>query len=456
MSFILNIGMNHETAPVSLRECLAPEEGGDMVAEAFIRESEVVREALFLSTCNRVEALVVGEDPVSSEKAVIDVMTRFGKISQDEIAPFLYRFAGRDAVRHVFMVASSLDSMIVGEPQILGQMKQAYAGSVARKTSGVILNRLMHRAFHVAKRVRTETGICDAAVSVSYAAVEMAKKIFHSLQDKTVMLIGAGEMAELAARHLMGQGASPLVVVNRTYERALEVAGRFRAEAAGLEEIETLLIEADVVITSTASPGYVLTREQVGRCLKKRRNRLLFIVDIAVPRDVDPEVNRLENVYVYDIDDLRGVVQINVAQRRRESVRAEKIVVEEVLKFEKWIRTLHVVPTISALVEKAEAIVEAEMKRSRQSLRNLEPEQLEAVRMLVNSVSEKILSDPILFLKGKAESSMRDSYLDVTRRLFHLDEEISTGGRMTRRKAGQSDRDGENEKKEDLPWISRK
>lgn len=425
-------------APVSFRESLVPETGNDMMAAAFMGECKSVREALFLSTCNRVEAVVVGEDPGRLEAAVLAVMARLGRVSEDRLSPLLYTLADRDAIKHVFMVASSLDSMIVGEPQILGQIKQAYACAVSRKTSGVILNRLMHRAFHVAKRVRTETGVCEAAVSVGYAAVEMAKKIFHTLEGRNVLLIGAGEMAELAARHLMGQGAGSLVVANRTFERAREVARRFKAAAAGLDELESLLLQTDIVITSTASPGYVLDREQVRGSLRKRRNRPLFLIDIAVPRDVDPEVNRLENVYVYDIDDLKGVVQFNVAQRQQESLKAERIVTDEVIKFEKWIKTLHVVPTISALREKAAGIVATEVKRSGPSLRDLNPAQLAAVNMLVSSVAEKIVNDPILFLKGKAESAMRDGYLDVTRRLFHLDNDMNPEGRMNRESDGET------------------
>ncbi len=455
MSVIVNIGMNHETAPVSLRERLALETENGSAAQAVLRGSKTIKETLFISTCNRVEALVVSENRGRAEEAVLSVMAQAGGMAKDELLRFTYRMVEGEAVKHVFMVASSLDSMIVGEPQILGQIKQAYAKAVAEKTSGVILNRLMHRAFHVAKRVRTETGICEAAVSVGYAAVEMAKKIFSSLQGKKVLLVGAGEMAELAARHLMGQGAGSLVVANRTFERAQQVARCFNATAAELQEIEYQLIDVDIIITSTGSAGHILTYHQVKRSLRKRRNKPLFIIDIAVPRDVDPEINRLNNVYVYDIDDLKGVIRLNVAQRLQESLKAERIVAEEVAKFEKWVETLHVVPTIAALRKKAYRLVAAELKRSRSSLNDLGPEERSAVQMLVNSVAEKIINDPILFLKSKAESGVRDRYLDVTRRLFRLDEDIGTRGCMKNKDSG-ADWENKSREMEEPLWISKR
>jgi glutamyl-tRNA reductase len=454
MNVIMNIGMNHETAPVSLRERLAIEAGSGTAAQAVLRRCSAVKEALFISTCNRVEAVVVAENPGRAEEALLSVMAETGGTSFDELSGFIYRLVNGDAVKHIFMVASSLDSMIVGEPQILGQIKKAYACAVAGKTSGVVLNRLMHRAFHVAKRVRTETGVCESAVSVGYAAVEMAKKIFNRLEGKNVLLVGAGEMAELAARHVMGQGAASLVVANRTFERAEQVARCFNAVAVELNEIDHQLLNADIIITSTGSPGHILTYGQVKSSLRKRRNRPLFIIDIAVPRDVDPEINRLDNVYVYDIDDLKGVITLNVAQRRQESLKAERIVAEEVSKFEKWLETLHVVPTIAALRKKAAGLVASELKRSRASLNDLSPEQVSAVQTLVNSVAEKIINDPILFLKNKAESATRDRYLDVARRLFRLDEEIVSGEHATIKDKGGPEKPAG--KSEEPLWISKR
>jgi glutamyl-tRNA reductase len=420
---IINIGMNHETAPVELRECLATGPDDLPKALAFMRDLACIREGFFLSTCNRIEALVITEDDDEARASIISLMSGLGNIPEDRFISNLYTYEGMDAVRHMFMVASSLDSMIVGEPQILGQIKDAYAEAAMQKTSGVILNRMMHRAFHVAKRVRTETGVCEAAVSISYAAVELAKKIFHVLEGKKIMLIGAGEMAELAARHLLSNGATSMIVANRTFERAVQVAGQFDASPVSFEEIGSQLEDVDIVVTSTASQEFVVNYDQVKGCLRKRRNRPLFFIDIAVPRDIDPNINDLDNVYVYDIDDLKGIIQINMAQRQQEAVKAERIVREEVVKFEKWLKTLAVVPTIVSMREKVESIVQAELKKSSSILGELTPDQKERIEILARSVAEKVLSDPISFLKRKADRPTLNNYLDVTKKLFGLDRE---------------------------------
>jgi glutamyl-tRNA reductase len=419
---IVNIGMNHETAPVELRECLAKEPESPMTALVSMRDLSCIREALFLSTCNRVEALYTTQDPGEARDSIVSLMSRIGGISHDEVTSSIYHYEDTEAVRHIFRVASSLDSLVMGEPQILGQIKKAYREATQEKTSGVILNRLMHRAFHVAKRVRTETGVSDSAVSVSYAAVELAKKIFFDLGGKHVLLIGAGEMAELAARHLMNHGVKSITVANRTFQRAVEVARLFNGSPVSFEEIKAQILEADIVITSTASSEVVISHELIKGSLRKRRNRPLFFIDIAVPRDVEPKVNALDNVYVYDIDDLKGVIEINLAQRKEEAVKAERIVKEEVLKFESWLKTLEVVPTIVSLKEKAEAVRTAELKKSLSSFNVLTQEQREAIEALTLSITEKIIHDPILVLKGKANRSSRDLYLDIARTLFKLDE----------------------------------
>ena len=422
MPKIINIGLNHETAPLALRECLAVESGNVQKALGLMRNLEVVHEGFFLSTCNRVEALFIAQEAEEAKRAVVSLLSKIGNIPVDDFSSCLYTHENMDAVAHIFSVASSLDSMVIGEPQILGQIKEAYLQSTREKMSGVILNRLMHKAFHVAKRVRSETDICGAAVSISYAAVELARKIFHDLEGKRVLLVGAGEMAELAARHLLTNGVSSMVVANRTFERALKVAERFRARAVSFDEIGEQLLEADIVVSSTASPECIITRAMVKKVLKKRRNRPLFLIDIAVPRDVQPEVNDLNNVYLYDIDDLKGVIEINKAQRQDAAVKARRIVQEEVVKFENWLKTLAVVPTIVSLRNKAEAIVQAEFGKSRSALGQLTPAQRKTVEVLTRSIVEKVLNDPILFLKGKAGRATLNAYLDTTRKLFSLDE----------------------------------
>jgi glutamyl-tRNA reductase len=418
---IVSIGMNHETAPVELRECLAAEQDNVPRALAAMRDMECLREGLYLSTCNRVEALLITDSIPEARAAIIKMMSGLGNIPEESFESTLYMLEDMDAVNHIFRVASSMDSMVVGEPQILGQIKEAYALATRQKTSGVVLNRLMHRAFHVAKRVRTETGICGSAVSISYAAVELAKKIFHELEGKGVLLIGAGEMAELAARHLMAQGVDSIAVANRTLERAVEMAESFQGHSVSFEEIGDQLRAVDIVIASTASPDYVITQEQVRSILRKRRNRPLFFIDIAVPRDVEPEVNDLDNIYVYDIDDLKGIVDFNMSQRRQEAAKAERIVREEAVKFEKWLKTLAVVPTIVSLQDKVESIIEVELRKSAGALKDLAPGEREAVETLIRSVAEKVMNDPILFLKSKAERKTLNMYLDVARRLFKLD-----------------------------------
>jgi len=421
---IVNIGMNHESAPVELRECMASTQEGVALALACMRESEWIREGLFLSTCNRVEAIYTTDNPEEAKKAVISMLSRLGNIAEEHFISNIYIYEDAEALKHIFRVASSLDSMVVGEPQILGQIKEAYhQAAVTEKTSGVILNRLMHRAFHVAKRVKTETGISEAAVSISDAAVELAKKIFYGLKGRQVLLIGAGEMAELAARHLIGNGVNSLIVANRSFDKAIQVADLFNGKAVFFEEIESYILEVDIVITSTASMDFVVTHDLVKNSLRKRRNRPLFFIDIAVPRDVDPSVNDLENVYLYDIDDLKEVVKENTEQRKEEALKAERIVQEEVIRFERWLKTLDVVPTIISLKDKIDSLRKAEMEKSISALGDLTPSQLKAIEALTASLADKIINDPILVLKSKADRRSKDVYLDVTRKLFSLDKD---------------------------------
>lgn len=423
MNVILNIGLNHETAPLEVRECLAKDPKNPVLVLKALRQVNEIKEAFFLSTCNRVEVLCVTDRPSESEQAVTQLLSDLGGIPKERLDEYLFVYQEIDAVRHIFRIASSLDSMVVGEPQILGQIKEAYTLSVAEKTSGVILNRLLHKAFHAAKRVRSETAIADAAVSIAYAAVELAKKIFYDLSDRKVLLIGAGEMAELIARHLLNFGVRSLFVANRTFEKAVQLADFFKGQAVSFEEIGARILEDDIVIASTAAPDYIVTRDLLKGLMRRRRNRPLFFIDIAVPRNVEPEVNEIENVYLYDIDDLKGVVAVNLEQRRSEAIKAERIVDEETIRFGHWLRTLEVVPTIIDLKEKAEKIRNMEMQKSLVHLGAFLPEQLQAVETLTLSITEKILNDPILLLKRKAERPTKDVFLDLTRTLFNLDQD---------------------------------
>ncbi len=332
----------------------------------------------------------------------------------------LYVHKDLEAVKHLFMVASSLDSMIVGEPQILGQLKDAYRDAVEYRTVRVVLNRLVHKSFSVAKRVRTETCIGSCAVSVSYAAVELARKIFGDIRDKTVLLIGAGEMAELAAEHFLRQGVRRMMVANRTLERAMELAARFKAETVAFDRFLEELKVTDIVVSSTGAHEPVICYQDVRSRMRERRNRPLFFIDIAVPRDVDPRVNEIDNVYVYDIDDLQGVIDHNREERRSQAQIAEHIIDEETIKFNNWMNSLSVAPTIVSVREKAELIRRNEISKTFARLPNLSEGEKEAIQILTASIIRKLLHDPIVFLKKKAQRNAQALYVDFTQQLFNL------------------------------------
>ena len=417
---VIVVGMNHKTAPLEIRERLTFACGDGVRPLEELLKTAAVREAFYLSTCNRVEVLARADDMDEAIARVKDFILLHGNLGPAELEKCLYVYCGSDAVRHLFRVASSLDSMVMGEPQILGQMKDAYRDCVEQKASGIILNKLLHHAFRTAKRVRTETAVAGNAVSVSFAAVEMAKKILGSLEGRTVLLVGAGEMSELAARHLLNNGAGRIIVANRTYARAVQVAEEIHGVPVGFELLEEKLQEADIVISSTGAAGYILTPAMVQGALRRRKNRLLFLIDIAVPRDVDPEVGRIDNVYLFNIDDLQGVVDENVRNRLREAEKAEGIIGEEVLKFAEWYNTLEVVPTIVSLREKAESILRAELERSGSWLRALGEEDRKNVEILATQIINKILHDPVTGLKEESQSNGAMPYVAAIRKLFRL------------------------------------
>ncbi len=422
---LLLLGMNHKTAPVEIRERLDIACTGGWSPLGEIRAIPGVLEALYLSTCNRVEILVRNREDADVETRLRELIFRHGNLSGEELARCLYVYRDAAAVRHLFRVAAGLDSLIMGEPQILGQVKDAYRQAVEEEATGIILNKLLHRAFRVAKRVRTETGVANHAVSVSYAAVELAKKIFGVLRDKKILLVGAGEMSELAARHLLKHGGDRLLVANRTWERAVEMAADFQGTAVEFPRLGDALREADIVITSTGAPGYVITGAMVAAALKRRQNRLLFIIDIAVPRDVDPQVGKMDNVYLYNIDDLQEIADENMAIRKEEAARGEEIVGVETEEFLAWFDTLTVVPTIVSLREKAEAIVAGELERAEGWLRNLRPEDREEAALLARAIVNKLLHDPMTSLKEETRAGAARAYVAALRRLFRLD---GTGG----------------------------
>jgi len=414
------IGMNHKSAPLDIRERLQLSCGDAELPLPALMRHEQVREALYLSTCNRVEVVARVTNGTAAVEALKSFIYRQGNLSVEELDRCLYIYRDLEAVRHLFRVTSSLDSMVMGEPQILGQMKDAYRMAVESRTTGILLNRLSHHAFRAAKRVRTETGIAGNAVSVSYAAVELAKKIFGDLKKRSVLLIGAGEMSELAARHLLRQGVSAIHIANRTYARAEEMAAEFQGVPVVFEKFPELLPEVDIVIASTGAPGYIMSAQMVASAFGRRRNRPLFLIDIAVPRDIDPAAGDIDNVYLYNIDHLQDVVDTNKEVRRAEAMKAEEIIAEEVAAFESWFNTLAVVPTIVSLREKMEGIVKGELERSSSWMRNLSEEERDRVEILASSIVNKILHDPMTGLKEESRDKDVLPFVGAIRRLFNL------------------------------------
>ncbi len=422
MKEIVLIGLNHKTAPVEVRECLTF--SGDDTASALdtLKQTTDINEVMLFSTCNRIELLMTTEERHHAVQIAKQFLADYKNVPQQDFETSLYVHAGDDAVRHIFRVACSLDSMMVGEPQILGQIKSAYRLAAGKKSTGVILNRLLHKAFFVAKRVRSETGIGDHAVSISYAAIELGRKIFGSMEQKQVLLLGAGEMAELAVEHLMQQHVSDIFVANRTFERGVELAQRFKGHAIRFEEIADFLQRVDIIISSTGSPDIIITADDVKAVRRRRRNRPLFFIDIAVPRDIDPKINHMDNAYVYDIDDLEGIIEDNIEDRNREAVKGERIVDEAVIHFQKWYESLDIVPTIVALREKFDTIANAELRRTLNSMENLSKENRAALIRMKDALVNKILHDPTQSLKSNGYHRDKSYFLDTTRKLFKLDD----------------------------------
>jgi len=413
-------GLSHRNAPVELREQLAVDE--DKLRELLrdVAATGVVREVLILSTCNRVEVYAIADVPGEARTATFRQLCRHRGVEPASVETVLYTHADGEAVRHAFRVASSLDSMMIGEPQILGQVKNAFALAQSCETIGPALHTLFTQAFTVAKRVRTETEIARHAVSVSFAAVELAKKIFAGLDGKAVLLVGAGKMSELAARHLIEQGAFPLYVANRTWARAQELARALAGTAVPFDELATALATVDIVITSTGAPEPVIRREFVQPLVHSRRGRPLFFIDIAVPRDVEDSVDTLDGVYCYDIDDLQQVVDANIRERLREAHRAEALVEREVAKFVAKLGDVEVIPTIVSLRERLEIIRSGEVKRTLARLPGATPETREAIEALSAAIVNKILHAPITKLRESSRAGSPRSWLELVHELFGL------------------------------------
>lgn len=419
-------GVNHRTAPVQLREKLAFRVE-DIPAALLDMQSRGAREALIVSTCNRVEVTAILDDEIPFERLFAGMLAGRLDLSFDEVRPHIYLYQEREAIRHLFRVASSLDSMIVGEPQILGQLKQAFAQARDQGAIGNILDAVLSRAFSVAKRVRTETEIGSSAVSVSYAAVELAREIFGSLQTKKVLIIGAGKMSEGAARHLIRAGASEVFITNRTPARAAELAQLFRGDVIAYEQFPQRLADMDIVLTSSAAPSFVLTPEMMRRALDLRKHKPMFLIDIAVPRNIDPAVQKLEHAFVYDMDDLQRLADRNLNARREVAVQAEAIVTEEVVRLEEKLREREVTPTIVSLQEQLEAIRQDVLTRYRGRLGSLTREQEDAVESITRGIINKVAHGPISEMRRQAAvkraegaQSQEAELVSAVRRIFRL------------------------------------
>ncbi len=415
-------GLNHKTAPVEVRERLAFEERALPDAFRELKSRNGLCEVLILSTCNRVDVAVAAEDQADPRALVADFLCGSRKVEPELLGPHLYYHEDRDAIRHIFRVAASLDSMVVGEPQILGQMKSAFALAKAHGAAGTLLEAILTRAFGVAKRVRSETEIGKSAVSVGYVAVELAREIFGSLAGKKVLLVGAGKMSELAARHLHRSGADQIFVTNRTHDRAVEMAELFKGSVVEWDRYTSRLPEIDIVITSSGAPHYILKKEDIRRVLEVRRNRPMFLIDIAVPRNIEPTVNDLDNVFLYDIDDLQKVVDGNRQGRLKQAEQAEQIISEEVDRMIARLKAREVTPTIVRLQEQLEQVRLGELERMRSRLGALTPEQEAGLEALTRGLIAKIAHAPIAELRKQAGEPNGLQVADLVRRIFRLEE----------------------------------
>ena len=413
-------GISHKTASLELRERLALSDDVALRVTREILDSGTACEAVALSTCNRTELYLYAADSLAARQSAVERLARTAGVTVAELEPSLYSYSGDAAIAHLFRVTASLDSMVVGEAQIVAQLKAAYQQACEGGCTSTVFNRLFRHALEVGKRVRSETAIGERPVSVSSAAVELALQVFGKFRDHTVLIVGAGETSELTATHLRAHGIDEVLVTNRTFDAAEDLARRVGGNAVPFEELEGHLAKADIVISSTSAPHYVVTRERVERALMRRRHRPIFFIDIAVPRDLDPEINRVRNAYLYDIDDLQHVVEQNRHEREKEAEHAERIVGEELRIINDWLRSLEVVPTIASLREAVEQIRRGELERLSNKLSDFSDDQRAQVELLTNSIVNKILHLPTVRMKEVAGQDQCYLYVDAVRTLFDL------------------------------------
>lgn len=419
---ILVVGLNYKTAPVEIREKVSfqPAELSDAIST--LRKQKSILECVIVSTCNRTEIYAVADQLHTGRYYIKSFLADWFSIDKEELSPFLSIRDGEAAVEHLFRVAAGLDSMVIGETQILGQVRDGFLESQKLDATGTIFNKLMKQAITFAKKCHSETDIGENAVSVSYAAVELAKKIFGGLQNKTILIVGAGKMGELTAKHLHASGGNEVLVINRTFEKAKEVAKKFHGTAQPFESLESLLVKADIVISSTGASDFVITKEMAAPAVKKRKGLPLFMVDIAVPRDLDPALHDLDSVFLYDIDDLEGIVESNLAERMKEAEKIEIMIEAEIVAFQSWISMLGVVPLISALREKALNIQAETMQSIERKLPDLTERERKILSKHTKSIVNQLLRDPVTRAKEMAGQPGADEQLQLFTEIFGLEE----------------------------------
>ncbi|MFF2480569.1 glutamyl-tRNA reductase [Paenibacillus sp. NPDC058071] len=422
---IIVVGLNYRTAPVEVRERFAVAEKELTEAIKQFKQTSSIMECVIVATCNRTELYAVVDRHHLCGHYIRSFMEQWFKLPRQQFTNHLYMYEDTKAIEHLFRVTSGLDSMVIGETQILGQVKDAFAVAQQEKTTGTLFNMLFKQAVTMAKRAHSDTTIGESAVSVSYAAVELGKRIFGQFNKKSVMVVGAGETGELTAKHLYANGADRVIVVNRTYERAAQLASKFNGTAYSIEEAADRLHEVDIVISSTGAEGYVLDRQAVAAAMKRRKSKPLFMIDIAVPRDLDPSIAAIDNVFLYDIDDLEGIVESNLEHRRQEAAKIEPMIQEEIRSFEQWYKTLGVVPLIRALQSKAADIHQETMASMHNKLPDLDEHELKVISKLTKSIVNQMMQDPILRIKEMAGEKRADDAMDMFVKLFALEERLA-------------------------------
>lgn len=421
---IVVLGINHKTAPVEVREKLAFTDNQLEEAYSLLKADKEIKECVLLSTCNRTELYANCDDFEKGKEALIKFLCDLKNVSPQAIRPSVYFYKAAKAVSHLFLVGSGLDSMVIGETQILGQVRTSYEKADSNNSVSKVFHHLFRQAIVAGKRVQSETGINNNAVSISYAAVELAKRIFDNLESRSVLVMGAGKMSHITLKHLCNQGVKDIYVVNRTKQRAIELAEKFNGQHVEYKDMYESMQNVDIVISSTGAPHYMIKKDDMTKLMKRRKNRPIFLIDIAVPRDIEPSIDDLSSVYLYDIDNLQGVVDENMSERVKAAEKAKLIIEEETVEFEIWYKTLDVVPLITALRQKAESIRQTELKRSLDAkLGKLDDKEKKAVDNLTRAIMNRILREPVLRIKDIAVKDKSESYVASLCHLFDLDVE---------------------------------